>query len=184
MDSIILVSLIVLWIVVLFNLLLTFALIRRRDSIFEVPQQEKLPVGSIAPDFEAEMLTGERVSRTSLLGKATAFIFTTPNCQSCKELIPKIPAMTLQAKQAGVELMLVSLAEREQTEIYAKEHNLRLPIIVAPETLNPFSKDYKMNGTPYYCAFNEEGIIQSSGFVEIEWRRSTAQWGQYEVNAV
>src|SRR5688572_13929556 len=118
MEPVLVVSLILLWILVLLNLLLTLALARRLntlssqlgDPLANVP---KLELGQPAPDFSAETLDGSQVSLTSYIGRNVAFVFISPSCGPCREEMPVLNALQPKAKRAGVELVLVSDSSRD-----------------------------------------------------------------------
>lgn len=102
MLSISVVNLVLLWIVVLLNLLLIIALIRRFNRISTqlsafTDIDVGLEKGSQAPDFQAEMLTGETVTLADYARKAVSFIFISPHCSPCLEKIPTLNALAPKA---------------------------------------------------------------------------------------
>lgn len=180
MELILVVSSVLLWIVVLFNLLLTVAVIRRgsaRPSGFDMVYATTLEIGAQAPDFIAETLDGENVSMATYAGQAVAFIFVSPICSPCLEKIPILNTLGPQAKMAGVELVLVNIADRAQTKTFVKEHDIRLPILVAPKEINPFITDYKVVRTPFFCLIDKESKVRSTGFLGgDDWNRLAEEW--------
>lgn len=173
MNDVLLISSVLLWLVVVFNLLLTFALIRRLNANPQTAapaQREKgLPAGQPAPDFTAETLTGETVTRATYAGRNLALLFVSPTCGPCREALPAYEALQPAAARAGVILLLVSTADAAQTRAFADELHLRLPILVAPAPSNTFSRDYRIPGTPSYCLVDAAGIVQSAGYPSLEW---------------
>lgn len=84
MESILIISSILLWVVVLLNLLLTLGLARRiRNAAF--PVMESLKIGQKAPDFSALTLQGKTVTLADYAGHAAAFVFVSPDCKPCRE---------------------------------------------------------------------------------------------------
>ncbi len=73
METTLVVSSILLWIVALLNILLTLGLARRIRSAF--PRLESLKAGQKAPGFSAQTLQGQTITLTDYEGRATAFIF-------------------------------------------------------------------------------------------------------------
>lgn len=63
---------------------------------------EGLPAGMAAPAFELPDLQGQHHSLATLLGdgKPLVLVFTSPHCESCQALIPKLPALAAQHADA------------------------------------------------------------------------------------
>lgn len=169
MEPILMVSSILLWIVVLFNLLLTVALIRRnvaKHPGFDMENVPTLEIGSQAPDFTAETLNGKIVSLADYAGRPVIFVFISPTCQPCFDKLPALQAMGQEAQQFGVELILVNAANRMQTQEFVNEYDIALPILSAPRGSNPFLEDYRALGTPFYCFVDEQRQVQATAFLD------------------
>lgn len=183
METGLTVSVVLLWIVVLFNLVLTLALIRRANP---GPQaaQSGLKKGQAAPDFTAQTLSGERVTLADYK-HPTAFVFISSNCSPCRLLLPELEELGPQAAQSDVDLVLVSGDRLEETQDYAKEKNIHLPVLVAPRDENPFFTDYQITGTPYCCYIDEQGMIQVTGYpiANQAWSTLTASWAKNAIRA-
>lgn len=187
-ETVLLVSMGLLWVVVLFNLLLTLALVRRTSSATQSrPQQpDWLQPGEPAPDFTAETLDSEPVTLASYAGRAAVFVFISPSCEPCREYVPSYNALGPVARQAERELVLVSVASRTETREFVDEFGITLPVIVAPQAESSFMKDYKFVETPTYCAIDAQGAVQSSGLPfpdKGEWGLLTASWKQADRSA-
>jgi len=161
METILIISSILLWVAVLLNLLLTLGLARRIRSAF--PRMESLKAGQKAPGFSAQTLQGKVVTLNDYEGKATAFIFVSPDCKPCREELPGIQRVWLDARQFGTELVLVSDADEEKTRPLIDGLADGLPVLVAPREHNPFFTDYKAMGTPSYCLIDAQGRVQAAG---------------------
>ena len=173
MEIILGISSICLWIVVLFNLFLTFALVRRLNSSGNSNKEAKqrivdLEVGDSAPYFTAQTLNGETITLTSFYGHKIAFIFISTHCKPCEELLPRIKPLKDKAMKADVELVLVSTEEIEATRVYVEEEAIKLPVLVAPRNTNTFIKDYKVNATPAFCFITAQGSIYRAGAPYLE----------------
>jgi peroxiredoxin len=175
------VSSLLLWVVVLLNLLLTLALIRRvRDS----KAASGLKAGQIAPAFTAHTLDGELVTNTTYVGRNVAFVFISTHCVPCRELLPKLEPLGSIAAHARTELLLVSTDELEETRVFAVEMNTHLPILVAPAKTNSFLHDYKAPGTPFFCLVNAQGKVQLVGHPNLdqgEWKSLVDSWAKQSV---
>lgn len=170
MEQATLVSSLSLWIIVLFNLLLTLVLIRRVNTQAKggIRKATGLDTGIAAPNFTAEALGGEQVSLSTYNGRPMAFLFIGTRCGPCREAIPRYESIREKALANGTELVLVSIDNMESTQELVQDLNVRLPVIVAPRHQNPFADDYKVSGTPSYCIIDGEGKVHSSGYPNID----------------
>jgi len=178
-ETLYLINLVLLWLIVLVNFLITMTLVRRMSKQTDMPDFENmptLPIGSAAPMFLAETLTGEEVNLDSYPGQSIAFVFMSPSCIPCVDKVPSIQNIEPKASRNGVKLILVSLADKAETQSFVEKNSVKLPIIIAPQESNPFAKDYMISGTPYFCLVNKDGKIKSSGFLGSKWDSLVAEW--------
>lgn len=161
METILLFSSILLWILGLFNIMLTLGLARRITHQF--PKLEFLKTGQPAPDFTAWTFGGELVTQSDYTGRAASFIFVSPHCQPCREEIPKLESWHSQSGHNGVELVLVSDANEEETQRFIEEVGAHSLVLIAPRERTDFLKDYKVAVTPSYCLINAERKVQAAG---------------------
>jgi methylamine dehydrogenase accessory protein MauD len=184
MENVLLVSSLLLWIVVLLNLVLTLALIRRVNTIGGRSTPDVKvgpPAGEKAPDFQANTLTGETVALSAYAGHPTTFVFLAPGCGPCRELLPSLKALAPQAREAGAELVLVSDGTLEATRALGKEMEQDLPVLVAPRKENAFFDAYQITMTPSYCSLDEQGMVLEAGYPSPQsqqWQTLTTGWSQ------
>ncbi|HEX8219140.1 MAG TPA: redoxin domain-containing protein [Chloroflexia bacterium] len=184
-DQLLVISVVLLWVIVLLNFVLTLALIRKLNNSSalnaEVARQDGLKPGDPAPDFTAETLRGETVSLSTFLGRDTALVFVSPTCGPCRSALPRFEAALPHARRSGAELVLVSIADADATRAFADEFNISLPVLVAPRPENTFMQDYKFNSTPSYCLIDAQGKVRLSGYPSFEggeWRSLVDSWQQ------
>lgn len=181
MDVAILVSIVLLWVLALFNTLMTFALIRRVNV--GSGKKDGLEVGSFAPDFVAETVEGKRVTLETFAGRLVAFIFISPTCVPCRESLPEYEHLRPLAAHAGVELVLVNVGEAAKTQWLIDQFDLTLTVLVAPRTSNTFMKEYKVSGTPSYCLIDTNREVLASGEPSpryMPWDNLTTSWKRFE----
>lgn len=112
METILIISSILLWVMVLLNMLLTLGLARRiRNAAF--PLMESLKIGQKAPDFSAPTLQGKTMTLADYAGHPTAFVFISPHCTPCREELPHLRDLAPKAKGFGAELVLVAMKGRK-----------------------------------------------------------------------
>lgn len=187
METVLIVSSILLWLVVLLNVLVTLALVRRVNAT-STPR-ESLKAGEQAPAFAAKMLDGETIALTSYTStrKQTVFLFISTHCAPCRDLLAALRELVPTAHQTGTNLVLVSSDGLEETVSLVEEMKLTLPVLLAPRQDNPFFNDYKVFGTPSYCHINEQGMILSSGYFSLqfgEWKALIETWIAPETSAL
>ena len=188
METALVVSSILLWVVVLCNLVLTLALVRRLNA---TPRHKSLSLempkaGQPAPDFRAQTVSGETASLSTFAGRKMAFIFISTNCAPCRQLLPRLELFKPRAAQTGVELVLVSADEMEETQVFVERLHVRLPVLLAPRNTNPLFDDYKATLTPSYCLVNEQGVVQSAGLLNGEggeWEALIGPWTTSDIPA-
>lgn len=162
METILIISLISLWVVVLLNLLLTLGLARRiRNTAF--PLMESLKIGQKAPNFSALTLQGSTITLADYAGHAAAFVFVSPHCAPCREELPHLRDLAPKAGGYGAELVLVSDEGEETTRPFVEGTVDGLTVLVAPRDRNPLFRDYKVPGTPSFYLLDEHGKVQATG---------------------
>lgn len=162
-----------LWLVVLANVFLTLALIRRLNRTEQSVIEAGLKAGTTAPDFTAQTVQGVTKTLADYLGRAAVLIFVTPSCGPCRERLPMLQRTAAQARASGVEFVLVSGGTLEETRAWDEEVDVQLPLLVATQDQNPFFKDYQITSTPTCCLLVADGKVHSSHIVGLEledWR--------------
>lgn len=165
METLLLISSLLLWLIVLGNLLLTLTVIRR---INVGPSRERtslggLRVGETAPPFSARTLDGQTRTLADSAGRATALVFIAPGCEPCRTLLPLLEKVGPQAQQSAAELLLICDGGEEETRTLVDPFALRLPVLLASRKDNSFFHDYQVHGTPSYFLLDEQGQVQASG---------------------
>jgi len=183
LEVALIISSIFLWLIVLFNLLLTLVLVRRANTYGNTSRTDApgLSIGEQAPAFAAENLEGEIVTLESYTqrGRATALLFISAHCQPCHEMIATLGELIPGARQTGVDLVLVSSSDHEQTETLLDDFHLDIPTLIAVQSNNSFFSDYKITSTPSYYVIDEDGTILSAGHpmpMVSSWKAFTVTW--------
>lgn len=183
MDTFLLVSSILLWIVVLLNLFLTLALVRRINAApGSLPDVENgLPTGTPAPDFSAQTLEGKKVTLADYAGHATTFIFVASFCEPCHEILPSLQKLAAQARAAGTTLALVNDGNQQETEEMMRTVGGQVEVLIAPRHENSFFTNYHIAMTPSYCSLDERGTIVRTGHpgsTDQGWQQLLMAWSQ------
>jgi peroxiredoxin len=187
MVQLLIISSLLLWGGLLFNLLITLAVVRKLNSASLVggshvdgPKLGGLALGTKAPDFAAQTIEGKSITLASYSGQKIALFFISPFCKPCKDKYPVLNALKTKASQFGVKFVLVSImGSVDEIKAMINEHKLDMTILIAPNETNPFFGDYKSTGTPSYCLIDENGIVMSTGYPGSEmpaWNNLVGLW--------
>lgn len=164
METFLWLNLGLLWTLMILNLVLTLALIRRTNATARPVPPEPLPSGVPAPAFRAESLAGETVTRAAFRAGRLFLVFVSPQCRPCRELIPQIQDLWARTAEPGVEIALVCLAGPEETRRMRDELEIVLPLLCAPEPDNDFARNYRVARTPSFC-FLEGDVVRTAGLL-------------------
>lgn len=181
METLLLISSVLLWLIVLGNLLLTLMIIRRINtgSPGEKRTLTGLRTGEAAPPFSARTLDGHTKTLADYAGRATALVFMAPGCGACKSLLPALDKIDPQTQQSKTELALVFDGDEERTRALVEPFALRFPVLLAPRNDNALFQDYQVHGTPAYYLLDEHGKIQASGHPgshDQQWQKLMETW--------
>jgi thiol-disulfide isomerase/thioredoxin len=188
LETLLLISSVCLWVIVLGNLLLTLTVIRRLNAGFprEKPSSTGLRVGEIVPPFSARTLDGQTKTLADYADRTTALLFLAPGCGPCRALLPTLEKVDPQAKPSGTELLLIFDGDEEQTRALVEPFALRLPVLLAPRKDNSFFHEYQVHGTPSYYLLNKQGQVQASGHPgssDQPWQNLMEVWTSRDVLA-
>jgi methylamine dehydrogenase accessory protein MauD len=169
MDSVLVISNVVLWVAVIGLSVLVFALTRQIGVLYErvapagaLMVNQQLKVGDTAPTMTVESLTGEKYAIGGNTDHSRLLFFLAPDCPICKTLLPVLKSV--QKNEADwVDVVLASdggrLSEHEQ--FVAAERLESMPYVLS-EILG---KRYGVGKLPYGVLIDEDGKIASFGLV-------------------
>lgn len=98
--------------------------------------QYKVKVGEMAPDFEMELPSGEKVKLSSLRGKVVMLQFTASWCGVCRKEMPHIEKEIWQRHKDNPNFALYGIDREEPVETvlkFAKATKVTYPIGLDPE---------------------------------------------------
>ncbi len=169
MDVIVL-SNIALWVVVVLQGIVIFALTRQIGVLFEriapagaLAMNQTLEVGSPAPDLSLQSLSNGLVSVGGVSPDKTSqlLFFVSPDCPVCKSLLPALKSAA-KAEASWVNLVLASDGDNQDHASFIKQYGLSdFPYIVS-ELLG---KSYGISKLPYGVLIDEKGNVASMGII-------------------
>lgn len=161
----------VLWIVVLGNLLLTVALVRRvaalgtGATVANTPVGG-LPVGAPAPPFTAATARGEERSSAELGADPWVLGFFSPTCEACYDHVPHFAELAQRAAAEGVTAVAVIDGDAAASaRLREKLPEDVLPTLLAQRPANPFLGTYLVDAYPTYTVVVDGTVAGSFGSV-------------------
>lgn len=180
MQTTLFISSVALWVLLGLNVWATVTLIGMLKEVnqrLDALQPKGLKSGETAPSFTATTLHGKTVTLDSYTERATAFIFSVPECKHCEKAIPALNKLLNPAKQAGVDLVSVIAGEESAARTFAEQYQIQMPVLTAPLGPKSFADNYKIFAFPGYCVIDTQHLVQATGIVgDVTWERMTKQW--------
>ncbi len=169
METTLIISNLLLWIVIVVLLIVVYALARQIGVLHE----RVAPVGALMPmsgpkigetiePLTVESLTGEAIVVGEPEARKTMLYFLSPGCPVCKSLLPVV--QDLARKEAG-ELRLIYASDGETKPVhqnYAEEHKINPNDYVLSQELG---MRLGVNKLPFAVLFDREGILKGRGLV-------------------
>lgn len=174
----------------LVNLVLVLRVVARMRAM-DVSKQDHpfggdpLPIGAEAPPFNALTLAGQGITDARLAGRAVAYLFMSPTCDHCRDVLPMVDELgALAARAARVQVVVVADAGparvRSWLEQVAEEDGVKvsMPVLAAPPSRTTMIVDYNPTSIlPYFCLVDETGLIADRGTAGgAEWNRLVETW--------
>lgn len=175
MSTVLLVSSILLWGVVLFNLLITFRLIQLAAPDVWAEHAPKLKAGQTAPSFHIQTTDGFEVTLGSFKNRPVFLTFISLQCLACMQKLPEIQSFSSLANQTGIQPLLICDADQNQAVMMIKEFAIAIPLYIATRD-NPIWKKYKVSEAPFYCLIDEKGCVQDTGALDSNLETMAKIW--------
>ncbi len=170
METTLIISNVILWILVLALMALVFALVRQIGVLYErvapagaLMASKGLKTGEEIPVFDLETLDGKaiRIGGNHDSGKSTLLFFLSPTCPVCKTLIPVLEAMR-KTESSWLRIILASDGNEEEHRQWLRERKLESwPYILSPH----LGMTMQVAKLPFAALVDEKGVLCARGLV-------------------
>ncbi|WP_059171995.1 TlpA disulfide reductase family protein [Bacillus sp. FJAT-27445] len=167
MDQYLLYSNILLWVVQIVVLLSIFLIYRQFGQVYlgtaDGISRDGIPIGDYLPRFEGlsyfnnELYTEKRLKD---LNKPTLMAFVSPNCGSCKDLIPEWNKAYEKYKNQ-FNFVIMGVGDDEKFEVFLKNRPLKGHLIL--DVRDKFLRDFRVRVTPFAFAINSKQVVTGKG---------------------
>ncbi len=158
----------VLWMVVIVQGIVIFALARQVGVLFErvAPMGALITdggpkIGDQSPIFELVTLAGHKLAVGMPAQRSMLLFFLSPTCPVCKKLLPVLKS-TAAAEKSWVDVVLASDGERPKHETFIKQQSLgAFPYVLSTD----LGMGYRVNRLPFGVLIDGEGIVRAKGLI-------------------
>jgi peroxiredoxin len=141
-----------------------FMVIRQIGVVYlgssEGVSRDGLPVGHIAPSFQATRLDGQELTFPDLVPGWRVIIFGRSLCPPCQALVPDLNDVAREKGQAATFLFL-SQSDPDTTRVFQEESGIRVPVIWTED--RAISESYRVRVSPFAFVIDPEGIVKAKG---------------------
>jgi len=156
----------VIGVVLLANLALTLALVRRVRVLSErpamLPGRPGLPIGSPVPDFTATTVSGETKSRSEMTGSRSLFGFFDAGCISCHRQLPEFANLAGTISGGAGQVLAVVTGSDERAAEFVSELDGVAAVVREPQE-DALCTAFRVKGFPSFYLVNGTGSVEASG---------------------
>jgi len=170
METTLVISNTILWILVLVLAAMVFALVRQIGILYErvapagaLMAGSGLKTGEEIPVFDLETIDGRaiRIGGENSDGKSTLLFFLSPNCPVCKTLIPILTAIR-KSEANWLEIIFASDGDEKEHRQWLRESKLETWPYILSQQLGMSIQVAKL---PFAALIDENGILCARGLV-------------------
>jgi methylamine dehydrogenase accessory protein MauD len=170
MNSILLISSVLLWVTVLalgfllLGTLRSMGLLEWRLDQIEATRparlgREGLKIGAKAASFTLpDAAAGTSVSLDDFAGRKVLLVFTQTGCGPCHEVMPELNRVQQRGRQ---QVLVINNGDPDETADWAREADAPFPVLTQDNWT--VSRRYKVFATPFAFLIDEQGVVASKG---------------------
>jgi peroxiredoxin len=123
----------------------------------EIPDRLPGPkIGSNAPDFSLETLTGETVSLSDFREKKVLINFWAAWCTPCTKELPALEAFR-KARQNEIEVISINIDPEDHAKEFAEEAGITFPVLLDVD--DQVNEEYQVISIPTTILIDEKGYV-------------------------
>lgn len=127
--------------------------------------QQKLTVGSSAPDFAAQSIDGKQFNLSELRGRVVVLTFWSTRCPICQSEIPKLNRVAERYKDEDVVFLAATIENEVKVETFLRKNPFNFSILPNSFAIVLKYADTDRGGNinmgfPSYFLINKSGTIQ------------------------
>jgi peroxiredoxin len=162
MSSLLQLSYLLLWALVVFQGLVLLGLVRVVFAEGTVRtgrhKQHRDLQGEEAPAFEAQGLRGEAISNSTFTGSSFVLLFVSAGCQSCASVLEDLEPLK---RKAGGPVVIVCSGTAELCATLAERHELDAPVVIDRD--GSLTARFAVASVPTAVLVDETGVIRMYG---------------------
>ena len=170
MESALLISNLLLWLVVIALALSVYALVRQIGVLHE----RVFPAGALATvsgprvgeavvPLEVTSLSGKRIALGAPSGASAFILFVSPQCPVCKTLIPLLASVARwESGEGALNILLASDGDHADHRSFADEHGIDPDGYVVSRDLG---LQFMVDKLPFAVLIDEGGVLRAKGLV-------------------
>lgn len=178
MDNFILVNIILIWVILIFNFIITLAIVKRitgREVEASVSIDTMLRPNEDIPNFTVLTIEEQIVTQENYKGQNKALVFISSTCGPCISKLPHLEDTYYHAQNSGIELLIFNLEDVAKTQTLISEFGLSIPILSTAQFTSSMMQEYKIPGTPSYYYIVNDKIIEG-GLLGKQWDKLVSKW--------
>ncbi len=167
MNTLLVASVVVLWILVIALVVVVFALARQVGVLYErvapagaLMVNQQIKAGDAAPQIAIKALNGAEHT-TGVGNRRQLLFFIAPDCPICKSLLPVIKTLAQQEKDTTILLMSDGDDEQTHRDYVAKNGLERFDYAISEIV----GRSFGVGKLPYGVLIDERGVVASLGIV-------------------
>lgn len=134
----------------------------------------KIEVGSVAPDFAAINIAGEKVRLSEYRGKVVLINFWASWCKPCVREMPLIHRV-FQSQDKDIETLFINVGEAKgSVNEFMKEQQFTFPVII--DVTGKVSSLYRITGLPATFIIDKTGTFRKVVLGEVTDYTSLRTW--------
>lgn len=139
-----------------------FVQIRKGDDATGRPTGTESPlVGQPAPEFELDLLDGQRFRLADHKGRVVVVDFWATWCGPCRQTMPLVDGVVREFAEQSIEVVAINLQEQpKQIASMLERHNLQMP--VALDNDGVVAAKYSVKAIPQTVVIDRDGIVARS----------------------